>query len=111
MQWIHSASIHSGEFFHGPLEITDENTPFILLMSRGRTRPLDERALKFLQKFARKIMVIDANSLFIDEIDDSVAEYFNGLVLTNALGVFNEKLAQERRHPLTDRRYMWKMEY
>jgi fructoselysine-6-P-deglycase FrlB-like protein len=111
MQWIHSASIHSGEFFHGPFEITDEDTPFILLMSKGRVRPLDERALKFLQKFTKKIMVIDANNLFIDEIDSSVAEYFNGLVLTNALGVFNEKLAQERKHPLTDRRYMWKIGY
>jgi fructoselysine-6-P-deglycase FrlB-like protein len=56
-------------------------------------------------------MVIDANNLFIEGIDSSVAEYFNGLVLTNALGVFNEKLAQERKHPLTDRRYMWKIGY
>ena len=111
MQWIHSASIHSGEFFHGPFEITDENTPFIILLSHGRVRPLDERALKFLRRVAKKIMVVDANDLFIDELDDSIAEYFNGLILTNALGVFNEKLANERNHPLTHRRYMWKEQY
>jgi fructoselysine 6-phosphate deglycase len=111
MQWIHSASIHSGEFFHGPFEITDEATPFILLMGVGRVRYLDERALKFLKKYAKKLTVIDAQDLFMGEIDASIAEYFNGIVLTNALGIFNEKLAQERNHPLTDRRYMWKVEY
>ncbi len=31
MQWINSASIHSGEYFHGPFEITETGTPFILL--------------------------------------------------------------------------------
>ncbi|HIG0987117.1 TPA: SIS domain-containing protein, partial [Klebsiella pneumoniae] len=41
MQWINSASIHSGEYFHGPFEITETGTPFILLKSSGRTRPLD----------------------------------------------------------------------
>lgn len=111
MQWIHSASIHSGEFFHGPFEITDMETPFILLMSVGRVRPLDERALRFLQKIGKKITVIDSKDLYISEIDASVAEYFNGLFLTTALGVFNKKLAEMRKHPLTDRRYMWKMEY
>ena len=30
MQWIHSSSIHSGEFFHGPFEITDKEVPFVL---------------------------------------------------------------------------------
>lgn len=27
MQWIHSGTIHTGEFFHGPFEVTDANTP------------------------------------------------------------------------------------
>lgn len=47
MQWIHSSSIHSGEFFHGPFEITDKEVPFVLQVSEGTNRPLDERALKF----------------------------------------------------------------
>ncbi|VEA30427.1 Fructoselysine 6-phosphate deglycase [Salmonella enterica subsp. enterica] len=38
MQWIHSACIHSGEFFHGPFEITDANTPFLFQFSEGNTR-------------------------------------------------------------------------
>ena len=47
MQWVNSSAIHSGEYFHGPFEITDRETPFIILMSEGRTRPLDQRASGF----------------------------------------------------------------
>ena len=50
MQWIHSSAIHSGEYFHGPFEITDKDVPFIMMMSTGRTRALDQRALDFLQQ-------------------------------------------------------------
>lgn len=53
MQWIHSACIHSGEFFHGPFEITDANTPFFFQFSEGNTRAVDERALNFLKKYGR----------------------------------------------------------
>ena len=52
MQWLHAAPIHSGEYFHGPFEVTDKETPFILLMNEGRTRAMDERALVFLTKYA-----------------------------------------------------------
>lgn len=51
MQWINSASIHSGEYFHGPFEITEPGTPFILLKSSGRTRPLDDRAICFIERY------------------------------------------------------------
>ncbi len=54
MQWINSASIHSGEYFHGPFEITETGTPFILLKSSGRTRPLDDRAIRFIERYRGK---------------------------------------------------------
>ena len=38
MQWIHSGTIHTGEFFHGPFEVTDANTPFVIQVSEGSTR-------------------------------------------------------------------------
>ncbi len=52
MQWIHSACIHSGEFFHGPFEITDANTPSSSSFRSGNTRAVDERALNFLKNMA-----------------------------------------------------------
>ena len=43
------------EFFHGPFEITDKEVPFVLQVSEGTNRPLDERALKFLKTYAKRI--------------------------------------------------------
>lgn len=60
MQWLNAAPIHSGEYFHGPFEVTDKETPFILMMNEGRTRALDERALIFLKQYAEKVEVVDA---------------------------------------------------
>lgn len=111
MQWIHSSSFHSGEFFHGPFEITDSETPFLLLMTEGRTRVLDNRALKFLNQYGRKIEVIDAKELGINKLDDAIVEFFNPTLLSNTLDVYNQELARARKHPLTQRRYMWKVEY
>jgi fructoselysine 6-phosphate deglycase len=111
MQWINSGSFHSGEFFHGPLEITDDNTPMLVLMSVGRTRPLDERVVDFLSRFGRKIYTIDPKELGIDGLPDSVAEFFCPLYLLNLVDVYNRELALQRSHPLSQRRYMWKVSY
>lgn len=112
MQWINSASFHDGEFFHGPFEIVDKDVPFILLMNDGRTRPLDSRALDFLNRFQAKTTVLDGKDFGVgSELPSAVAEYFNPMVLTAALRVYAEQLSIVRCHPLTKRRYMWKLEY
>lgn len=111
MQWINSSSIHTGEFFHGPFEITDTETPFLVQVSEGSTRPLDERALKFLKTYAKRIEVVDAKDLGLSTIDGKVVDYFNHSLFNNVYPVYNKALAAERQHPLTTRRYMWKVEY
>lgn len=111
MQWINSSSIHSGEYFHGPFEITDAEIPFVIQVSEGSTRPLDERALKFLNQYAKRVEVIDAKELGLSKIDSSVVDYFNHTLFNNIYPVYNKALADERQHPLTTRRYMWKVEY
>lgn len=111
MQWVNSAAIHSGEYFHGPFEITDKETPFLMLMSEGRTRPLDERALNFLSKYGEKMEVLDAKEYGLDQIDADVVDFFNPLVFVNVMRVYAEQLAEARNHPLSERRYMWKFEY
>ena len=111
MQWINSACIHSGEYFHGPFEITDRNTVFLIQISEGRTRELDERALKFLRKYAQKYEIVDAKELGICTIDGSVVDYFNQSLFTAVYDIYNYQLAEARKHPLSVRRYMWKVEY
>ena len=111
MQWINSSSIHSGEFFHGPFEITDMNIPFVLQVSEGKTRYLDERVLNFLNKYAKRVEILDAKDLGLSAIDGSVVDYFNHSLFNNVYHVYNSALADARKHPLSTRRYMWKVEY
>ena len=112
MQWMNSGSFHDGEFFHGPFEITDKDVPFILLMNDGRTRAMDSRALTFLERFDAKTTVIDAKDFGLGSLlPGGVAEYYSPMVISAVLRIYAEQLAIVRNHPLTKRRYMWKLEY
>lgn len=112
MQWINASSFHDGEFFHGPFEMVDKDVPYLLLMNDGPTRPLDSRALTFLQRFDAKLTVLDAKDFGLSShIDNSVVEYFNPMLISGVLRIYAEQLAVVRNHPLTKRRYMWKLDY
>lgn len=111
MQWINGVVLDSGEFFHGPFELAVKNAPYLLFMSDGQTRHLDARALEFLQRFSTKYTVIDAKDYWLDsKIDKQVVDYFDPMVLTAVMRGFAEKLGELRKHPLSKRRYMWKLE-
>jgi fructoselysine 6-phosphate deglycase len=111
MQWIHSNAIHSGEYFHGPFEIIDEDVPFMILLGIDETRPLDERALDFSKRYGKKLIVLDAKELDLTGIDEELQGYIAPLVLNYVLRRYAEQLADARNHPLSKRRYMWKVEY
>lgn len=112
MQWINSGNFHAGEFFHGPFEIVDKNVPFILMMNDGNTRAIDSRALTFLERFDALTAVVDAKDYGLaNAASGDVITYFNPLMHTAVFRVFAEELSYIRQHPLTKRRYMWKIEY
>jgi len=112
MQWINSGTFHDGEFFHGPFEVVDKDVPFLLLMNDGRTREMDSRALDFLNRFDAKTTVVDAKDYGLGSaIASEVVDYFNPMLISGVLRVYAEQLAIVRNHPLTKRRYMWKLEY
>lgn len=111
MQWINSAAIHAGEYFHGPFEITDENAQFIIFMGDGPTRPLDERALTFMKRFTKNIFVVDVKDMEADGLPESLRDFFTPIIISAVMRSHSEKLAAARNHPLSERRYMWKLEY
>lgn len=111
MQCRHAVMLHSGEYFHGPFETTDSKLPIVLLMSTGRTRALDERAVKFLDTYAGNHVMIDAKDAGLSAIDDSVAEFFNSVVMIPVERFFVSQMADLRGHSMDYRRYMWKVEY
>lgn len=112
MQWLPASSFSSGEFFHGPFELADENAHYLLLMNDGPTRPMDARALTFIKRMNANATVVDAKDFALSShIDKEVVEYFNPILIGGVLRVYAEQIAIKRNHPLTKRRYMWKLEY
>lgn len=112
MQWINSASFSTGEFFHGPFELVEKDVPYLLLMNDGNTRFMDSRALEFLRRFDAKTTVIDAKDYGLGTVvSEKVKDYFNPILIDGVLRVYGEAIAEARNHPLTQRRYMWKLSY
>ncbi|WP_026889900.1 SIS domain-containing protein [Lacrimispora aerotolerans] len=111
MQWMDCCYLHTGEYFHGPFECTDEEHLYILLMGTGAAREMDERALTFLQKYAKKYEVIDAQELGINVIDKRVNEYFCPMLFYAMSVAYRTGLQDKRSHPLDMRRYMGVVEY
>lgn len=111
MQWMDCCYLNSAEYFHGPFEVTDEEHLYILMMSRGKTRAIDERALAFIEKYGKKYEVIDADEFGLDIIDDDCVDYFNAPLFYAMTVAYRTALQNKRRHPLDMRRYMGVVEY
>lgn len=111
MQWIHSQPIHAGEYFHGPFEITDFDVPFLVAQGTGPCRAMDTRAIAFARKFSRQVEVVDIEALDLTGIDPEMIDFLQPLVLLPVVRTYAMRLAENRGHPLTVRRYMWKMDY
>lgn len=110
MQWKYAICMHSGEYFHGPFEVTDKKLPMVLIMSEGRTRALDERCLKFLKTYGENYIIIDFKELNKGRIPEEVAEFFNPVVLIPIERFYVSQLAEATGHSMDERRYMWKVE-
>lgn len=111
MQWIHSHAIHAGEYFHGPFEILDKDVPIIQLVGLDETRPLEERSLEFTAQYCESLVVLDAKDFDLSNVAESVKGYIAPLVLQAVLRKYADELADARNHPLSTRRYMWKVPY
>ncbi|MCD8324351.1 MAG: SIS domain-containing protein [Clostridiales bacterium] len=111
MQWINAIPIHAGEFFHGPFEIIEKNSPVIMLMGLDQTRFMEERALRFLEKYTDRIFRIDMKDVDFMDVDEDYRGYLGALVINNICRMFSKAIAKEREHSLDIRRYMHLVEY
>lgn len=55
--------------------------------------------------------VVDIRELDYDGIDPDLKEYFGSALSGPVLRLYADGLAEHTGHPLSVRRYMWKMEY
>jgi len=105
MQWMHAAMINAGELAHGPLEIVDRDTPFIVLVGTDGSREVAMRAYAFAQRHSEKVVLFDLQE--IADANPLLAPFFVHI----ALQWFAWHLSVRRNHPLSVRRYMGKVEY
>ena len=113
MLQIASPTINSCEFFHGPFEVLDKRTPVFMLVSVGRCRAADERALAFLGRYGgENVYVLDGKELGLNDLPDSVSEYFNHILFSPVLNnVYMRALSRATGKDYMTRRYMWKVTY
>lgn len=111
MQWLHSVPLEAAEFFHGPFEIVDQNTPIFLLKGEDASRPLMERAERFCKKYTERLAIYDSKDYAMEGVDPRIRPIVAPYVIEAALYRVAHRLSVWHNHPLSTRRYMWKTEY
>ena len=110
MQWIKTKSIHAAEFFHGTLELVEEDTSIILLYGEDATRPLMDRVYNFATRFSKEIAIFDSKDIVLPLLEEQ-RQYVSPLVIYAITERLSCHLEHVRNHPLTTRRYYRQMEY
>ncbi len=112
MQNKHAVASGSGEFLHGAFEVIDGNVPVLVLVGEDATRPMGERVNRFLTQYNNRNYVVDAASLTLPGVAASMRPLIGAFVISSAIIA---RLAQHFEffsgRPLTDRHYMWKVQY
>lgn len=111
MQWKHAASFDAAEFLHGAMEVVTEAVPVIQLVGEEATRPIDERARAFLQKYTGKAYFIDAADLALPGVPSELRPYISAFALWAIQARLAEHFQAATGHDLTERRYMFKVDY
>lgn len=113
MLQIASPTVNSCEFFHGPFEVLDKNTSVFQLVSVGRLRSADERSVRFLKQYGGdKVYLLDGKEIGLNDLDDSISEYFNHILFAPILNnVYMRALSKVTSKDYNTRRYMWKVSY
>ena len=111
MLWLHSYPIEAAEFFHGPFEIVDRNTPLMLILGEDPSRPLMERVVRFCKKHTERLMIYDSRGFAMPGIDPAIRPIVAPYVLQAGLKRLSSRLSVWHGKPLDTRRYMWQTEY
>jgi fructoselysine-6-phosphate deglycase len=105
MQWIKTKSIHAAEFFHGTLEIVEEDTSIILLKGEDSTRALMDRVERFAERYTKKLTVFDTLDYELEGINEEFRKYLSPIVISTLLQRVSVHLEDKRNHSLEIRRY------
>ena len=97
--WKHSSPLHAGEFFHGAFEAVDDTAAVFALLGLGKTRALEERAVKFLQRKTGKLTVLDAAALDLEAYPGWLRAPVSALVLNRLAALYCDEMSYAMGHP------------
>ncbi|WP_418907617.1 SIS domain-containing protein [Glutamicibacter endophyticus] len=111
MQWLKTTRVHSAEFFHGSLELLEEDTSVIVFQGEDDTRPLTDRAEDFAKRITSNVSVFDTRNYELAGFSAESRALIAPIVLDTVMGRVSKHLERVREHSLDLRRYYRVMEY
>lgn len=110
-QWIRTKSVSSPEFFHGTLELVERDVCVTLLITEGKTRPLDLRVKKFIEAYTDKANVFDVHDYAYHGISDQYRWLLSCVVMNAILQRISKNMEVVTKHSLDIRRYYRTVSY
>lgn len=111
MQWIKTRPVHASHFFHGTLELVEEDTSILVFKGEDKTRPLAERVERFAYNFSKEVTVFDSKDYELEGISPELRAFVSPIVFATLLERVSCYLEKYREHPLTTRRYYKKVPF
>lgn len=111
MQWLRTTRVHSAEFFHGSLELLEEDTSVIIFQGEDETRPLTDRAEAFCKRITKNVTVFDTRDYALEGFSPVSRALIAPIVLDTVMGRVSKHLERVRDHSLDLRRYYRVMDY
>jgi fructoselysine-6-P-deglycase FrlB-like protein len=111
MLWKHAASFDAAEFLHGAMEVVTEDTAVIQYLGEETTRPIDERARAFLERFTRRAFFVDSRQLTLPGVEPAMRPFASHFALDAVMSRLAQHFEAATGHDLRNRRYMFKVEY
>ncbi|GII05279.1 SIS domain-containing protein [Planobispora takensis] len=111
MQWLRTTRVHSAEFFHGSLELLEEDTSVIVFQGEDEARSLTDRAEAFARRVSKDVTVFDTRDYALDGISPRFRGLVAPIVLDTVMGRVSKHLERVRDHSLDLRRYYRVMDY
>jgi len=105
MQWIKTRPVHASDFFHGTLELVEEDVSIFLFKGEDSCRPLTDRVENFAKDHTRKLRVLDAASARLPGIRPETRALISPIILATMCERLSAHLEVLRNHPLSTRRY------
>ncbi len=110
MQWIKTRPVQAADFFHGTLELVEKGVSVIVFEGEDFSRPIVDRVRHFLPEVTDTITVIDTKDYQMD-ISNETRKIISPIVLATILERVSAYLSDQRKHPLTVRRYYKRIPY